>query len=241
MEVIIEGKRIQTDKATCLDGVGKRIMNTLSKGTPDIRRVIAALDSLGKVLTQDETFLVEELKELGLSIEEIKETKISSETVLSSKETFKKIKRELGEIPFEITRQSSRETEFEGWMPMGVLGHVTSSNDAMLPFFSSVEGILTGNINLIKTATGAHKVAMAMVEKLCEIDESLAPYFYIFPLSSKDEDLLKEMFALCNAIAVWGSDGATAGVRKLAPSGIKIIRKRIHKGCFKRSRRGYLR
>lgn len=223
MEVIIEGKRIQTDKATCLDGVGKRIMNTLSKGTPDIRRVIAALDSLGKVLTEDETFLVEELKELGLSIEEIKETKISSETVLSSKETFKKIKRELGEIPFEITRQSSRETEFEGWMPMGVLGHVTSSNDAMLPFFSSVEGILTGNINLIKTATGAHKVAMAMVEKLCEIDESLAPYFYIFPLSSKDEDLLKEMFALCNAIAVWGSDGATAGVRKLAPSGIKII------------------
>ena len=92
MEVIIEGKRIQTDKATCLEGVGKRIMNTLSKGTPDIRRVIAALDSLGKVLTEDETFLVEELKELGLSIEEIKETKISSETVLSSKETFKKIK-----------------------------------------------------------------------------------------------------------------------------------------------------
>ena len=31
------------------------------------------------------------------------------------------------------------------------------------------------------------------------------------------------MFALCNAIAVWGSDAATQGVRKLAPNGVKII------------------
>ena len=129
----------------------------------------------------------------------------------------------MGGLPFEITRLSTREEEFEGWMPVGVLGHVTSSNDAMLPFFSSVEGILAGNINVIKTASGAHKVAMRMIEKLCEMDESLCPYFYVFPLSSKDEEMLKAMFSLCNTIAVWGSDAATQGVRKLAPSGVKIV------------------
>ena len=133
------------------------------------------------------------------------------------------MKRELGGLPFEINRLSTREEEFEGWMPVGVLGHVTSSNDAMLPFFSSVEGILTGNINIIKTATGAHKIALKMVEKLCEIDETLCPYFYVFPISSKDEDLLQTMFSLCNTIAVWGSDGAVAGVRKLAPAGVNIV------------------
>ena len=31
------------------------------------------------------------------------------------------------------------------------------------------------------------------------------------------------MFSLCNAVAVWGSDAATSGVRKLAPAGIKIV------------------
>ena len=31
------------------------------------------------------------------------------------------------------------------------------------------------------------------------------------------------MFSLCNAVAVWGSDAATTGVRKLAPAGVKII------------------
>lgn len=223
MEAIIKGKRVQTEKELCLNGMNKSISEALALGTPDVRRVIASLDKLGKYMVSDEEFLLSELMELGLSREEALQTKKDSLAVLSADESFKKIKRELGELPFEINRLSSREEAFEGWMPVGVLGHVTSSNDAMLPFFSSVEGILTGNINIIKTASGAHKVAMTMVEKLCEIDESLCPYFYVFPLSSKDEDLLKSMFSLCNAIAVWGSDGATAGVRKLAPSGVKII------------------
>ena len=64
---------------------------------------------------------------------------------------------------------------------------------------------------------------MTLVEKLCEIDETLCPYFYVFPLSSKDEELLSSMFSLCNVIAVWGSDAATTGVRKLAPKGVKIV------------------
>lgn len=223
MEVIIKGKRAQTEKINCLDNVNQWINETLSKGTPDIRRAIKALDKLGQYLINNEDFLLPELCELGFSKEEALQIKKDSLGVLSADELFKKIDRELGGLPFEINRLSTREDEFEGWMPVGVLGHVTSSNDAMLPFFSSVEGLLTGNINVIKTASGAHKVAMTMIEKLCEIDETLSPYFYVFPLSSKDEALLKEMFALCNTVAVWGSDAATSGVRKLAPNGVKIV------------------
>ncbi len=223
MEVMIQGKRVQTEKNACLNNVNEWISETLAEGTPDIRRVIKSLDQLGNYLITEEEFLIPELMELGFSRDEALRIKKDALPVLSSEELFKKIKRELGGLPFEISRLSSREDEFEGWMPVGVLGHVTSSNDAMLPFFSSVEGILTGNINVIKPASGAHKIAMAMIEKLCEIDESLCPYFYVFPLSSKDEDLLKAMFSLCNAVAVWGSDAATAGVRKLAPAGVKIV------------------
>lgn len=223
MEVIIKGKRVSVEKESCLIGVEESIIETLASGIPDTRQVIASLDKLGRFIRDDEEFLVPELMELGLSKEEALQTKKDSYAVLSAEECHRKIKRELGEYPFEIKRLSTREEEFEGWMPVGVLGHVTSSNDAMLPFFSSVEGILTGNVNVIKTATGAHKVAMAIVEKLCEIDESLSPYFYVFPFSSKDETLLRQMFSLCNAVAVWGSDRATEGVRKLTPSGVKII------------------
>ena len=133
MEVIIKGRRTQVEKETCLNGINESISETLAAGTPDIRRVITSL----------------ELTELGFSREEAIQIKKDSIPVLSAEESFRKIKRELGEIPFEISRLDTRENEFEGWMPVGVLGHVTSSNDAMLPFFSSVEGILTGNINVI--------------------------------------------------------------------------------------------
>lgn len=223
MEGIIRGRKRELEKERCLDGVYESITGDLAAGAPDIRRVIGSLDKLGTYLTDHEEFLIPELMELGFSRDEALQIKEESVPVLSAKELFKKIKRELGELPFEISRLSAREQEFEGWMPVGVLGHVTSSNDAMLPFFSSVEGILTGNINVIKTASGAHKVAMKLVEKLCELDEVLCPYFYVLPLSSKDEDLLSSMFALCNTIAVWGSDEATKGVRKLAPAGVRIV------------------
>lgn len=223
MEAIIRGRKKELEKEKCLDGIYESITKDLAAGAPDIRKVILSLDKLGAYMTDNPEFLLPELMELGFSREEALQIKAESAPVLSEKELFQKIKREIGGLPFEMNRLSAREPEFEGWMPVGALGHVTSSNDAMLPFFSSVEGILTGNINVIKTATGAHKVAMKLVEKLCELDEKLCPYFYVLPLSSKDEELLRSMFALCNVIAVWGSDEATKGVRKLAPAGVPIV------------------
>ena len=234
MEVIVRGKRVEVKKECCFENVNEWITETLALETLDIRRVIKSLDKLGQYMIEEEQFLVPELTELGFSKEEAIQIKKEALPVITEEELFKKLKRELGGFPFEISRLSSREDEFEGWMPLGVLGHVTSSNDAILPFFSSVEGILAGNINVIKPASGAHKIVMAMVEKLCHIDESLCPYFYVFPLSSKDEDLLRQMFALCNAVAVWGSDAATQGVRKLASGGVKIVEwgNRISFGYF---------
>ncbi len=223
MEFIIRGKIANLEKEKCFQGINEQITKDLSKGVPDIRKVIASLDKLGHFVAESKTFLVDELMELGFSKEEAMEIKRGSLEVLSAEELYKKLNRELGGLPFEISRLTSREEQFEGYMPVGVLGHVTSSNDAMLPFFSSVEGILTGNINVIKTASGAHKVAMKLIEKLCQDDESLCPYFYVFPLSSKDKELLTELFGLCNTVAVWGSDGAISGVRELAPSGVNIV------------------
>ena len=67
MEVIIRGKRIEMEKASCLSGVEASILETLSAGVPDTRQVVASLDKLGRFLMEDENFLVSELMELGLS------------------------------------------------------------------------------------------------------------------------------------------------------------------------------
>ena len=126
MEIIFKGKRIEVEKQNCLKGVSESIAETLSEKTPDIRQVIASLDKLGKYIVENEQFLLSELMELGFSKKEALEIKKESIAVLSSDELFKKIKRELKELPFEINRLSTREDEFEGYLPVGVLGHVTS-------------------------------------------------------------------------------------------------------------------
>ena len=46
MDVIIKGKRIQTDKNNCLNNVSEWINETLSQGTLNVRRAIKALDEL---------------------------------------------------------------------------------------------------------------------------------------------------------------------------------------------------
>ena len=100
MQVIIKGKRTEVEKASCLHGVSQSIAEALSVGLPDIRGVIASLDKLGQFVAQDGDFLVTELMELGLSREEALQTKKDSLAVLSAEESFKKVKRELGGLPF---------------------------------------------------------------------------------------------------------------------------------------------
>ena len=53
MEFIIRGKRTQLEKSTCLNGIDELICKDLAKGTPDIRRVIASLDKLGKYIVNE--------------------------------------------------------------------------------------------------------------------------------------------------------------------------------------------
>ena len=133
MEIIFKGKRIEVSKETCLNGVQESIIETLQAPIPDTRQVVASLDKLGKFIVEEEEFLLSELMELGFSRDEALEIKKESIGVLCADELFRKIKRELKEFPFELNRLAPREEQFEAWMPLGVLGHVTSSNDAMLP------------------------------------------------------------------------------------------------------------
>jgi len=226
MRYILRGKFITDtdididDYLTRLDEI---ITVDLSKPPLAISAIISALDVLGQKLAGDENFLTESLIKTGLTEQEAHSAKNDAAAILDKKSLHLKIKRELSEIPLEITRLSSREPYLEGYMPLGVLGHVTSANDAFLPFLSAVEGLITGNINIIKTAAEASEVAMELAAELCATEPRLEPYLYIFPFSSSQKERLSALFACCNGVAVWGSDEAVRGVADLAPSGVSVI------------------
>jgi phenylacetate-coenzyme A ligase PaaK-like adenylate-forming protein len=186
-------------------------------------KVIEALDALGKRVAEDRDFLMPQLQEYGLTPAQAMEEKKGARSVLNAGDLRLKCSRELSSPCGEIVRVSTREDAFEGNMPLGVLCHVTSGNDAMLPFFSAVEGLLTGNVNLIKPAGGTVGIVGTLCAEISDMYPFLAPYLYVLPISSRDEEHMKNLFDLSDAVAVWGSNKATEGVRKLVSPGTRVI------------------
>ncbi|GKX31442.1 hypothetical protein SH1V18_39220 [Vallitalea longa] len=224
MDYIIRGKLEKNcNISDVLSKVDDYLIEDLDKCNVKYSTIIDALDKLGAMLINDKHLLMPELLEYGLSEEQAKLTKEEAYSILNKEALNRKVSRELGN-KFCITKRiSPNENVFERWQPLGVLGHVTSSNDALLPFFSSVEGLITGNINIIKPASNTEKIVMKLVEIICEIEHKLSPYYYVLPLSSKEKESLKMVFSFCDGIAVWGSDKAIDGVKSMVSSNTKII------------------
>ncbi len=107
--------------------------------------------------------------------------------------------------------------------PLGVLFHVAPGNMAGLPAFTAVEGLLTGNINLVKLPRGDRGLTLVVFQKLTEIEPALAPYLYAFDIPSTDIASLRRLASLADGIVTWGGDGAVAAMRSMAPPGCKLI------------------
>lgn len=107
--------------------------------------------------------------------------------------------------------------------PLGVLLHVGAGNMEGLPAYSAVEGLLAGNINLLKLPENDNGISSFLLRRLAAIEPRLRPYLYVFRISSADRAAMKRLAGLADGIAVWGGDGAVRGVRELAGPSVKLI------------------
>lgn len=137
-----------------------------------------------------------------------------------------KLERELGATrPFSIRRNAYPQPVFEAWAPLGVLVHVAPGNVPTVAPLSVLEGLLAGNINLLKTSTKEGAFPLQLLRALVDEDPtgSLKPFVYGFRFSSKRQDLLGALFRQADGIAAWGGESAMAGVRALAPPDVRVI------------------
>lgn len=107
--------------------------------------------------------------------------------------------------------------------PLGVLLHIGAGNMEGLPAYSVVEGLLAGNINLLKLPEGDDGISSFLLRRLVAIEPRLRPYVYVFRISSSDRVPMKRLASLADGIAVWGGDEAIRAVRMLAGPGVKLI------------------
>lgn len=108
-------------------------------------------------------------------------------------------------------------------LPKGVLFHIAAGNMDILPAYSVLEGLLTGNINILKLPSADHGLSVFLLQKLMEYEPRLKEYIYVFDTPSSDLVTVQKLMHLANTIVVWGSDDAIEAVRKNAPVNAEIV------------------
>lgn len=185
--------------------------------------VIAACDTLARRVKAGEyEALIRTLTADGTVTRE----QIAGATVLFSREALEfKLKTELGAdrllvretppgAPFTVERRLA---------PLGVLLHIAAGNVDALPAYSVIEGLLAGNINLLKLPQADAGLSVLLLSALAEIEPKLIPYLYVFDTPSSDVETIRALVSLADGIVVWGGDEAVSAVRQLAPLNAKVI------------------
>ena len=199
------------------------IFETLQKPSLDIDLLINACDYMVKNI--DSFSILSRLPEFGIDerlanifIEQIKQ-------MLSADSLRKRLHVELGtdfNKPKTLTYLSG-DTAMQTVSPLGVLFHITAGNVDGLPFVSLLDGLLAGNINIVKLPKEEGGITVALLLELFKIVPQLKEFVYVFDYTSKDISAMTRLAKIANAVVVWGGDEAVSAVRKMVDPNTKII------------------
>ena len=114
----------------------------------------------------------------------------------------------------ELTRQRA---------PLGVLLHIAAGNTDVLPVFTVLEGLITGNINIVKLPSHDGGLTEKLVNILIHLEPRLEEYIYLINTPSSDVETLKALAEMSNAVVVWGGNDAVRAIRCLTEPDTKII------------------
>src|SRR5574344_545453 len=218
--ILAEGKLYpESEQEAIISSLKNKIPETLLRGQLSLEKIYGAAERLYQRLLKGE---FDELSAPLLAMAHLShDTFLEYAKEFSSEGLRKKVELELGQDPFGGKEIAPH--HFVQRAPLGVLFHIAAGNVDFLPAYSVLEGLLAGNINLLKLPTGDKGLSVTLLQKLIEEEPSLAPYIYVFDVPSTDIDSLRELAHYADAIVVWGGDAAVQGVRKFAEPNEKII------------------
>lgn len=222
---LVNGEILDTKECDdILENLEQHILNTMAKGSLNAETVISACDKVISNLDEDEYLSV--IRELGIDdalgrmyIDEFKHA-------FCRESLMHRMKIELGDNFSETINYNPMHKDFtisSKIMPLGVLLHVAAGNADGLPAFSVFEGLLTGNINILKLPAAEGGMSVRLLSELIKAEPVLAEYIYVFDYSSKDIEHIERLISVTDAVIVWGGKEAVCAFRKMIPPNIKLI------------------
>ncbi|WP_043262675.1 acyl-CoA reductase [Streptomyces sp. CT34] len=194
------------------------------------RQVVAACDRLSRLLSDQDSDLhhrlFTHLVDSGTHRASARQSLEEIAGFLSRDGLERKLAVELGGTdPESLRRTDFRTPVFESWAPVGMLAHITAANDPLVGVFSAIEGLLAGNLNVIKTSGTdslfTHLILQALGEQ--DPDGTIAARLIVLRFSSARTDWLHLLCAPADAVAVWGGEEAVNGVRAHVPAGCRLV------------------
>lgn len=219
--ILYQGKRYENnEQARLLAELPTQCYHTLAHApslTPN--QVIEACDQLVQQVRSGhyDSIILPLLQTHGLS-----ETDLQRHLAMMTRDALEqKLEVELGSPSLELSPLPSGTKR--AYAPLGILLHIAAGNVEVLPAYSVIEGLLTGNINLLKLPRGDQGLSILLLEALLRFEPLLQDYIYVFDVPSTDFTSLQQLATLADGIIVWGSDEAVQATRSLAPINSTII------------------
>ena len=215
--ILLQGKIYPNqDQEQLLQNLSQLLLETLKKPNPiSMDKVIRACDVLANKVINGEYDDI--LKPLLIKLD-ISESAFLVMVKLFTKEAMTyKCQVELGP---QVSYQDQIRRERH---PLGVLFHIAAGNVDGLPAYSVIEGLLVGNINILKLPAGDQGLSIFILHELILIEPDLKEYIYVFDVPSTELETLKQLAVLSDAVVVWGGDIAVKAVRDMVDVKTKII------------------
>ena len=221
--ILFGGKQYPSvEQSRLLDLLEERINSTLASRRLLPGTVVDAIDRLGKMIRAGELDDLIMFSGFAQYAEKMKDVA----ALLSRDYLEYKLRTELGEnffAPSETQETCGLSGVKNIPMPLGTLFHIAAGNMDALPAYTVVEGLLTGNVNLLKLPQADNGFTVAALEKLIAIEPTLTEYIYVFDTPSSDIAAMRRLADMADGIVVWGGDAAVSSVRALAPPGARLI------------------
>ena len=141
--------------------------------------------------------------------------------VFSKEGLLKKIDIELGDLKNGVLSLDENNNRY--YKPLGILFHIAAGNVDLLPAYSVVEGLLAGNINILKLPTGDNGLSILLLKELIKEAPVLKDYVYVFDVPSTEVETIKQLSNMADATIVWGGDEAQRAARSFVDIHSSII------------------
>lgn len=215
--ILMHGKIISTHlESKYLDSLYNDCLVTLNLETLKPEIVIQACDILYKRVINGEfnEIIFPLLKSSNISYERFRDmAHLFSKEELEYKYTI-----ELGDILHPLKNGTIRKR-----YPLGILFHIAAGNVDGLPAYSVIEGLLSGNINILKLPSSDNGLSIRLLYELIQIEPKLKEFIYVFDVPSTDFTTIQKLASMADGIVVWGGDEAVKAARNMADITTKII------------------